>query len=143
MFKKPLSPYEEKMLVLILRTVGTMSFLALFFVFVPYGWMNRLHALAGLGILPAEPVVGYLARSTSAFYAFLGVVKWLASMDIRRYRALTLTIAGFMFTFGAVFLFVDYREGLGLIWAVGEGGINLFFGVLLFWLGWRVPKVKA
>lgn len=142
MFKKPLSSHEEKMLVFILRTVGTMSCLALVFVFAPYAWMNRLHALAGLGILPAEPVVGYLARSTSAFYAFLGVVKWLASMDIRRYRVLILTIAGFMVAFGAVFLFVDYNEGLGLIWAVVESGANLFFGLLLFWLGWRVPKLK-
>ena len=139
MSTQTLSPKQEAFLVLMLRVVGTVTLSALIFVFVPYRWMNGLYGLLGWGALPSEPIVGYLARSTSAFYALLGVLKWLASLDVRRYRALVLAIGAFMVAFGVVFLFVDYLEGLGPIWAVVEAGANLFFGGLFFILGKRLP----
>ena len=140
MFRKELTPREEHYLSLILKIVGTMSLTAFVFVFVPHSWMSKLHQLAGLGIFPAEPIVGYLARSVSAFYAFLGVIKWIGALDVRRYRTLNIAISAYMVLFGVVFLFVDYLAGLGLMWAVGEAGMNIFFGVIILWLALRTPR---
>ena len=63
---------NERILVSVLRITGCVSLLAAIFVFVPYSWMNAIHQQLGMGELPSNPVVGYLARSTSAFYALLG-----------------------------------------------------------------------
>jgi hypothetical protein len=54
---------------------------AAFFVAAPYSWMNAIHQWLGLGVLPDAPVAGYLARSTSAFYAMLGGLLWVLLFD--------------------------------------------------------------
>ena len=59
-----------------LRVLGTSSLTAVLFVFAPHSWMDGIHQWLGLGKLPESPVVGYLARSTSAFYAMLGGLFW-------------------------------------------------------------------
>jgi hypothetical protein len=52
--------------------VGTVSALAAFCAVMPYAWMNATHQYLGMGVLSDQPVVGYLTRSTSAFYALFG-----------------------------------------------------------------------
>ena len=59
----------ERCLKVLVRILGTGSATVAVFVVVPYAWMNAIHQWLGLGTLPDTPVVGYLARSTSAFYA--------------------------------------------------------------------------
>lgn len=56
---------REYTFILLLRIVGSVSLLAVFFAIMPYSWMNVIHEWLGMGQLPNEPVVGYLARSTS------------------------------------------------------------------------------
>ena len=46
--------------------------------------MVAMHADLGLGRLPDAPIVGYLARSTSAFYAIEGGLFWVVSIDLVR-----------------------------------------------------------
>ena len=62
---------QEHYFRLFLRIIGTTTLLALDAVVMPYSLMNAIHKWLGLGQLPAEPIVGYLARSTSAFYVLL------------------------------------------------------------------------
>ena len=62
----------ESALKLMLRIVGGVSLLSAIFVIAPYSWMDSIHRWMGMGELPNAPVVGYLARSASAFYALLG-----------------------------------------------------------------------
>ena len=62
----------ERSFKLFLRVVGTVALLAVVAVVMPYSWMDAVHQRLGMGKLPPEPIVGYLARSTSAFYAMLG-----------------------------------------------------------------------
>ena len=57
---------------LFLRAIGSVALLAIFAVFMPYSWMKAVHGWLGMGTLPNDPIVGYLARSTSIFYALLG-----------------------------------------------------------------------
>ena len=63
---------QESLFKLFLRISGAVSLFALIGVFMPYSWMNVTHQWLGMGTLPSEPIVGYLARSTSAFYTFFG-----------------------------------------------------------------------
>ena len=71
---------------------------------MPYSWMNAIHSRLGMGELPSAPVVGYLARSTSAFYAIIGGLAWLISYDLRRYASLTLYL-GIVFVCMGIILF--------------------------------------
>ena len=80
---------HESALRVLLRFIGTSSLLALIFVPVPYSWMNGIHQYLGMGELSHQPVVGYLARSTSAFYAILGGLFLLISFDLPRYGTST------------------------------------------------------
>lgn len=55
---------QDRFLRLFLWIVGTASLLAVAAVVMPYAWMNAIHQWLGMGRLPSDPIVGYLARST-------------------------------------------------------------------------------
>ena len=76
----------ESFLRFILRWEGSISLLALFAVVMPYSSMDATHQWLGLGKLPDQPIVGYLARSLSASYALLGGLLWFLSFDVHRHR---------------------------------------------------------
>jgi hypothetical protein len=121
----------ERIFQLFLRTIGSASLLAVIFVGAPYSWMNNIHQLFGMGELPSQPVVGYLARSTSAFYAILGGLLWLISFDLSRYR-LVLTYLGFVFLlFGGAISIIDWGEGMPYFWKIIEGPCDILFGILI------------
>ena len=91
---------SDQPLKLLLRAIGSASLLALIFVFVPYQAMDAIHRWLGMGPLPDQPVVGYLARSTSAFYAMLGGLLWLVSFDLRRHRRVLIYLGVAISLFG-------------------------------------------
>jgi hypothetical protein len=124
----------ERVLKWILRVMGSSSLTALIFVAAPYAWMNSIHETLGLGSLPTDPVVGYLARSTSAFYALMGGLLWVVSFDPRRYRTVLIYLGTAVTLFGAVLLVVDWVEGLPLAWKVWEGPFVMVFGLTMFFL---------
>ena len=129
---------NEKALVSILRIIGGVSLLAAIFVFVPYSWMNAIHQMLGMGVLPSDPIVGYLARSTSAFYALLGGLLLVLALDVRRYKTV-LTYLGIAFSlFGLVFLFIDWIEGLPFFWKVWEGPFVFILGVAMVFFNHRI-----
>ncbi len=110
---------------------------------MPYSWMNAVHEFLGMGTLPDEPIVGYLARSTSAFYAALGAIAWVVSFDLRRYRPLVTGLGVAFLAFGAMLLAVDWIEGLPLWWKVVEGPLVMGFGVLTLSLLRGVKDIGA
>jgi hypothetical protein len=67
---------SDKALVLLLRIVGVPALFALVRVFMPVSWMAATHRWLGLGEMPTGPVVEYLSRSLSAFYALMGALAW-------------------------------------------------------------------
>ena len=119
---------------LLLRLLGTTSLFATIFVAAPESWMRDIHAALGLGELPAEPIVGYLARSTSAFYAGLGGLLWTLSFDPERYRSVLTYLGSAITLFGMALFVIDWAEGLPLIWVVWEGTAVTTFGALILWL---------
>jgi len=124
----------EQALKVILRLIGSTSLFALIFVTVPHSLMDSIHSWLGLGQLPDKPVIGYLARSTSAFYALLGGLFWVVSFDLERHRLVLIYLGVAVTLFGAVLLVVDWYEGMPLFWKIWEGPFVIAFGLAMLFL---------
>jgi hypothetical protein len=131
---------QYRFLRLFLRVIGTAALLALVAVVMPYSWMNAVHEWLGMGTLPSEPIVGYLARSTSAFYALLGGLFWVASFDLHRHRMVLCYLGIVIVIFGTALFVVDLLEGMPFWWTIGEGPFNIVFGVVILALARRLGR---
>jgi len=130
----------EKILKLMLRVIGASSMTALIFVAAPYAWMDSIHVDLGLGRLPDQPVVGYLARSLSAFYALMGGLFWVLSFDVRRYRRVLAYLGAAIIFFGGALFVVDRSEGLPSWWTLWEGPFTVAFGAVVLALARRIGR---
>jgi hypothetical protein len=124
----------DRVLVILLRIVGVGSLFALLAVFMPSSWMAATHRWLGLGEMPTGPVVEYLARSLSAFYALVGALCLVVAADLERYRPLV-RFLGVAFAVMSLILFgVDLAAGMPWWWSASEGPGGVVFGALLFFL---------
>jgi hypothetical protein len=123
---------SDKVLVLLLRFLGVGSLLALVPVFMPFSWMAATHRWLGLGEMPAAPVVEYLARSLSAFYALVGALCLLVAADLDRYRPLVRSLGVAFALLGLVFLFIDLAAGMPWWWIAAEGPATVVVSAVLF-----------
>lgn len=121
----------NRLLTVILRIMGTSSLTALLFVAASHDWMASIHADLGLGPMPESPVVWYLARSTSAFYAIVGGLFWVVSFDLKRHRKVLSYIGIVIPLFGATLFAIDYLEGLPPFWTYWEGPFVLAVGMAM------------
>ena len=128
-----------RLLVLLLRLFGVSSLFALIFVAAPHGWMRAIHTWAALGTMPDAPIVWYLARSTSAFYAIVGGLFLLVSTDLERFRPVLVYLGWAVVLLGVALLVIDTVEGLPLSWTLWEGPFVVIFGVAMRWLLRFVP----
>ena len=132
------APRAASLLRFVLRLEGTVALLSLIGVVMPYAAMDATHQWLGLGRLPSEPIVGYLARSLSAFYAALGAFFWFLSFDVHRHRP-TLRFGGIVIVvFGATLIVIDWVEGLPAFWRLWEGPWVIVIGGVIAWLASRV-----
>lgn len=84
--------------------------------------------------MSSDPLTGYLARSASMLYAFLGVLVFVMSFDVERYRPL-LGVVGRVILLCAVLLFgVGIAEQLPTWWLCVEGPSVVVLGGVLLWL---------
>lgn len=127
---------------LLLRIFGTSSLFATVFVAAPESWMRDIHAALGLGTLPEEPIVGYLARSTSALYALLGGLFWTLSFDPVKYRPVLRYLGSAIVLFGISLFVFDWAEGLPPFWVFWEGPVVIMFGLLMLRLN-RAPGAEG
>ena len=133
---------SEYAIVIILRVLGICALGAIPAIFLPYTWMNAIHRFLGLGEMPDTPIVSYLARSLSMFYAMFGAITIFASLDVRRYRSLITLLAAISVIVGIALFGIDYAAGMPLHWTVVEGPFTIGVGVAILWLQ-RQSKVKA
>ena len=122
----------DKVVVLLLRFLGVGSLLALVPVFMPFSWMAATHRWLGLGEMPAAPVVEYLARSVSAFYAVTGALCLVLTTDLDRYRPLVRSLGVAFALLGLVFLFIDLAAGMPWWWIAAEGPATVVVSAVLF-----------
>ena len=129
----------QKWLVILLRFNAVAMMLAVLAVIMPFRWMAAIHASSGLGPLPTIPIVSYLARSASALYGMSGLLLWIVSCDLARYRVVITVMAACFLVFGVTILAIDVRIGMPLFWILGEGPYVAIVGCLMLWLQ-RISK---
>lgn len=125
---------SELAIIVIMRFMGVSALLAIFAVFFPYSWMNACHAYMGLGTLPDEPIVSYLARSLSSFYAVHGIITLYVSFDIRRYRGYIALWGMLLASMGVLLLGIDLSSGMPPSWTFSEGPPTITIGLTVLWL---------
>jgi hypothetical protein len=123
---------SDKVLVILLRFVGVPALFALVPVLMPISWMAVTHRWLGLGEMPTGPVVEYLARSLSAFYAIMGALCLALANDLERYRPLVRFLGVAFALVSVVLLGVDLAAGMPWWWSASEGPGGVVFGALLF-----------
>jgi hypothetical protein len=128
----------DRALKALVRAIGAVSMLAIVAVFMPRAWMAAIHERVGLGPFPGGPIVEYLARSTSLFYAIWGGVLWVLGGDVRRHASAIMAVGGVMLASGAVLLAIDLRAAMPWLWAAGEGPFVMLMGAVLLAMASRV-----
>jgi hypothetical protein len=122
----------DKVLVILLQFVGVAALFALFAVFIALSWMAATHRWLGLGELPTAPVVEYLARTLSAFYALAGALCVVVTADLERYRPLVRLLGVAFALMSLVLLGVDLAAGMPWWWSASEVPGGVVFGAVLF-----------
>ena len=133
----------HRRLQLLLRIVGAWLLLALVFVAAPRSWMRDIHDLLDLGEMPDAPIVWYLARSVSAFYAIMGGLYWVVSFDINNHRSVLRYLGWTTSVFGAALCAIDVQAAMPLVWTVTEGPITTMFGIAVLYLLSRCKHVQV
>jgi hypothetical protein len=94
--------------------------------------MEWIHRWLEMGEMPAAPIVEYLARSLSAFYALLGALLLLMASDIERYRLVVRFLAVTGVLMKAAFTWVDYAAGMPWWWTASEGPTGIAMWALVY-----------
>lgn len=132
---------RERLIVWLLRIAGSALMLAFGAVFLPTAWMRWMHeSVLGMGAFPDSPLVQYLTRSIALLYGFHGVLNWLASFDIHRYRLFVAFSAWVNVVHGLGMLVIDLKSGMPWYWTVGEGPPIGVLGLILLIVLRGVPK---
>jgi hypothetical protein len=125
-----MSPQRARLLTWYLRLVGAIDCLAVVVALMPRSWIAASHAWLGLGTFPAEPIAGYLARSTSLMYVMHGLMVLYLAQDVRRYEWVIRFSALLAIVHGAMLLWIDWLEGLPVWWTWTEGPLFAASGVV-------------
>jgi hypothetical protein len=125
---------RDRLLAVLLLFLGVGSLFALVPVVMPFQWMVAIHRWLGLGEMPDGPVVEYLARSVSAFYALFGAVFLVAAAHLERYRPLVRFLGIALTLVGLILLGVDIAAGLPWWWSASEGPLWAGVGASMFFL---------
>ena len=103
-----------------LRLFGAVDLLALGAAAMPFAWMEETHARLGFGVLPHGPVVEYLARHVSLWYAVHAATLLYLSTDVARYRPVIRFLAWLGLAFVACLAAVNLTSGLPAWWAAAQ-----------------------
>ena len=107
---------SDKVLVILFRyLLGIGSLFALVPVVMPMSWMAATHRWLGLGEMPTGPIVEYLARSVSAFYAFFGALCLLLATDLERYCPIVRFLGVAFALMGAIFTSLGRTVTAGVV----------------------------
>ena len=131
---------QAAMLRLVLLVAGVLTLLALPAVFLPVSTMDMFHRKLGLGPLPEGPIVLYLARSLSFFYAAFGSLTLLLATNTKRYAPLITWWGIAAVVFGILLLGIDLTAGMPLSWLLGEVTFTICAGAAVLLLQRRASE---
>ena len=115
---------SDAVLTILLYFFGISGVLAVAIVCMPMSWMGSAHRWLGLGDMPTGPVVEYLTRSLSAFYALFGALCCLLAADLQRYRPLVRRMGLSVAAFGVAFIGIDVAAGMPWWWLASGGAYD-------------------
>jgi len=121
-------------LVMMLRLLGLLDFCALAAVVAPRAWIESSHEWLGLGAFPTGPLVEYLARCTSVWYATYGLLLWFISFDVERYARLISFLSCVLVVQGIAIVGIDLAAGMPGWWTTFEGPCCSGLGAILLML---------
>ena len=133
---------RERVLAWILRIVGGLSVTAVVPAVFPFSWLDAIHKWLGLGTLPAEPIVSYLARSLSLFYACYGAVLLYVSRDVREHAKTIAFLAVLMLVFSLFMIGVDVSAGMPVSWTLSEGPPLVVLSLVVLWLARQAQRAS-
>jgi predicted MFS family arabinose efflux permease len=133
---------QRQRLILVLRLIAIGDFCAIVAVFLPTSAMSVVHETMGLGALPDEPIVGYLARSASILYALHGAILFYVSLNVDRYESLIRFLGLAIACCGLAFWIVDQFEDLPLWWRIGEGPLVIGLGAVIWWFNRNYVRIS-
>jgi hypothetical protein len=108
--------------------------LAFIAVVMPRSWMEISHAWIGLGEMPSGPILMFLIRQASYTYGAHGILMWVLSLDVNRFRPLVI-LTGITYLVAApVFVAIDYTYGMPLWWTLADPFGCGFLGAAVLWL---------
>jgi hypothetical protein len=125
---------KNKLLAALLMFFGVVGIFALGAVLMPIAWMEATHRWLDLGEMPRAPIVGYLARSLSLFYAFLSVLCLIMARNVERYRPLLRQLGLLLVAMGGLQIFICIVAEMPWWWTIQEGPVTCTFGALIFHL---------
>jgi hypothetical protein len=129
-----MSASYDRLLRWLLRFCGVMMLLALPAVFFSIAAMDAVHQKLGLGKLPEGPIVLYLARALSVFYAGFGMLTLLISSDTERYRPIITWWGVVSIALGGLLVGIEWSAGLPGPWMIGEFLASVVAGAAVLWL---------
>lgn len=125
---------SDRRLTWLLRAIGVLDVLSFAAVVMPQSLMVTIHSHLGIGELPLEPIVGYLARTASMFYGFSGVLLLFLSTDVARFRDVIRFVAVCGMAAGVIVICVDLVEGLPFWWTALEGPCCGVLAASVWWM---------
>ena len=79
------------------------------------------------------PLFVYIAGGCAYVYFALGMLLWILSNDVVRYRLLVIACAWICLIGGPAFLWIDAQSKLPVWWIAMDSVSCLIFGVALLW----------
>lgn len=127
----------------VLKALSVIVMTAVFAAMLPMETMKQIHRQIGLGEMPVSPIVEYLARSVSLFYAFHGAVIWYVASDLRRNLRFFKFYLRLSLAFAIGLFFIDLSAGLPWNWVLFEGPLVTLLIAFLLILIRRIPDPDA
>jgi hypothetical protein len=110
-----------------------MSFIALPAVLLPRQVIEKLSWWVGVGQPPQSALLFYFGAGGAYIYVALGVLLWMFSNDVVRYRPLVLASVWICLLGGPAYLWIDWQCGLPGWWIALDSVSCLLFGLALLW----------
>jgi hypothetical protein len=118
---------------ILLRFAALVQFTALPGVILPRVALGKLSWLMGLGEPPLVPLMIYMTGGCAYVFLAEGVLLWLLSYDVVRYRPLVIASGWIYLVGGPAFLWIDLHAGLPWWWVVMDSVSCLLIGIGLLW----------
>jgi len=118
---------------LILRLAAVIQFTALPGALLPRQGTEKLSWLMGLGQPPIAPLLIYMAGGCAFVYLAEGVILWMLSNDVARYRPLVIASGWIYLVGGPAFLWIDTQARLPYWWTAMDSVSCLILGATLLW----------